>query len=869
MRLPTGEVTFLFTDIEGSTRLWEDQPEAMREALAKHDEIARIAIEQNGGVVFKTVGDAFYAAFSSGSEAVRAALEFQRGLAFQEWGRAVPRARAALHTGWADERGGDYFGPTLNRVARLLITGHGGQVLLSAATAELARSTLPEGCSLSDLGHHRLKDLQQPERVWQLAHPDLPGGFPPLRSLNFLRHNLPIQLTSFIGRDRELAEAQSQLASGKLLTMTGPGGCGKTRLALQVGAELLDAVEDGVWLVELAAIGDDSRILQAIASAVGVREEADRALLQTLVEWLRTRRLLLMLDNCEHLLDSAARVVEQVLRSCPGVRILATSRAALNVYGEKVLRVRSLPVPDPNQRASVQALMEVPSVRLFVDRASSSRAGFSVPDASARTLATVCHQLDGIPLALELAAARLRSMPLEQLEQRLSDRFRLLTGGSRTALPRQQTLRATIDWSFDLLTEPERLLLVRLGVFAGGWDLAAAEAICAVGAIDSLDVLDLLSSLVDKSLAAYDEQQGRGRYRMLATLRHYCQERVRETQDGSATSRRHLDYFAGLVRAADLDRAPAADAWDPVADDYDNVRAALDFALKSGAANEATQICLGLAGFWEARGWLREGAEALQRCVSLAGEAVDGRERARLLTAAGWFCQLVGENAPARQYHDQSLEQARASGDQETEASALNNLGLLAQAEGRHAEAAELLAASLELARGLPDERRLAARLSNLGMLEGAQSRCARASALLQEARLIYARHSDTLGEASCLCNLADVALRQGRGGDAEDLAAESSRLFTSLGYEPGMATALGNLAEAALLQGRYRVAAQRISQALSLCSRLELSGLVSELLQMSERALKGLGVSDERAVVDADPRAAVDRVLELLDQER
>jgi len=475
----TGTWTFVFTDIEGSTKLWDEKPEAMRIALAEHDAHVRHELSQQGEV-FKTIGDAFCVAFKSPSEAVTAAGGLQKSLqdkAFGEVGNL--RVRVAVHTGEAESRDNDYFGPSLNRVARLLASGHGGQVLLSQATYELVRDALPSGYTAKPLGEHRLRDLERPESIYQLTAPGLPSDFPALKSLTELPNNLPLQVTSFVGREKELADVAKLIRKNRLVTFTGSGGTGKTRLSMQAAAELLPEFEDGVWLVELAPLTEPDLVPQTVAAALKVREEPGRPLIETLVSHLRDKRLLLILDNCEHLLDAAARLADSIGKNCPNVHLVATSREPLAIGGEQVYRVPSLSTPDPKKKESVESLEQYEAVRLFIDRAVLAQPNFHVTNENAPAVAQICHRLDGIPLALELAAARVRAMPVETIASRLDDRFRLLTGGSRTALPRQQTLRATIDWSYGLLDEKEKTLLRRLSVFAGGWTLEAAEKVCA------------------------------------------------------------------------------------------------------------------------------------------------------------------------------------------------------------------------------------------------------------------------------------------------------------------------------------------------------------------------------------------------------
>lgn len=475
-------LTFLFTDIEGSTQLWERFPDAMPAALAKHDQLVRSAIEQNGGSVFKTVGDSFCAVFESASDAAHAVLQAQLALQAETWDdRFLIKARMALHTGEAHARDDDYFGNTLNRCARLLAVGHGGQILASSATETLLRDHLPEGATLKSLGSHRLKDLNQPEVIYQLVHAQLIEEFPTLRGLGSFPNNLPVQLTSFIGRERDIAEIKESLASKRLITLTGSGGVGKTRLTLQVAAEMLEQFPDGTWFVELAPVSDPALVPQVIASILHLHEEPQRPIADTLVNYLRSKTLLLVLDNCEHVLDACIRLCDAILHQCPQVRILASSREALGIVGEQSYRVQSLTLPDPRHLDSAQLAQTLESyeaARLFVERAMLSLPDFQVTESNAAAIAQICHRLDGIPLAIELAAARVKAMSVEQLLARLQDRFRLLTGGSRTALPRQQTLRAAIDWSYALLSDQEKTLLRRLSVFSGGWTLEAAEKVC-------------------------------------------------------------------------------------------------------------------------------------------------------------------------------------------------------------------------------------------------------------------------------------------------------------------------------------------------------------------------------------------------------
>ncbi len=635
--LPTGTVTFLFTDLEGSTRLWEEHPDAMQGALARHDEILRDAIAAHNGHVVKTTGDGVHAAFGRPLDAVDVAVEAQLALDSVEWATPEPlRVRMGIHTGAADLRDGDYYGTSLNRAARLMSAAHGGQIVVSLATEELVRDDLRDGAALDDLGEHGLRDLARPERVFQVTHPSLPREFSRLRSLDAFPGNLPAQVTSFVGREADLTAVANALGAARLVTLTGVGGVGKTRLALQAAAEVLPRFPDGAWLCELAAAEDPETMEQVVAAALGVAPRPGISLEASIYDALRVKRLLVVLDNCEHLLDPAGRLAEGLLQECPHVTVLATSREVLSVGGEHVVGLRSLPVPDAT--ASVDAVAASDSVRLFVERARAAKSGFAVDATNAAPIAEVCRRLDGIPLALELTSARVAAMSPGEIAGRLDERFRLLRGGRRTAMERQQTLRATVDWSYSLLTETERAVFGRLGVFSGTVDAVAAEAVTTGGEVEDWDVLDALASLVAKSMLVADEDvDGNTRYQMLETLRAYARERLDEAAESDVWRRRHAEHYA--TRAEDA--APALVGPDElvwrrrVRADLDNTRAAVFWGLDARDLDDrelairivaalATEVTLNRAagvGQWAERALPDAAATTPERRTVLLGAA--------------------------------------------------------------------------------------------------------------------------------------------------------------------------------------------------------------------------------------------------------
>ncbi|MDE2004538.1 MAG: adenylate/guanylate cyclase domain-containing protein, partial [Betaproteobacteria bacterium] len=532
---PSTVLTFLFTDIEGSTSKWEGHPEQMAQAVAGHDAVLREAVQGHGGHIVKTTGDGIYAAFPAPDDGLGAVIDIQLGLLDPAATAGLPlRVRCGLHTGAVQARDNDYFGTTINRTARIMGAAHGGQILVSQAIAEALRERLPEGVSLLDLGSVRLKGLSTSEAVFQVVHPRLEQSFPALRELEATPNNLPQQLTSFIGRERECAEVAQMLTSARLLTLLGMGGLGKTRLSLQIGADVMDLYPDGVWFIDLQAIRDGSLVASETARVLSVREEPGRPLLQTLCAHVKSRKLLLILDNCEQVIDASAELANALLRSAPDVRMLTTSRIALRVPGEQTYVVQPLPLP--SRTASFEALSQSTAVQLFVERAKLHKPAFALTEREAPAIAELVSRLEGIPLALELAAARVRSLAVADINKRLNDRYKILTGGDRTLQARQQTLRALVDWSYDLLNEQEQVLLGRLSVFAGSFSLEAAEAVCGADPLDPMDVLDLITSLAEKSLVNTEEAEDGLRYRLLETIRDYSREKLVARGEQAATA---------------------------------------------------------------------------------------------------------------------------------------------------------------------------------------------------------------------------------------------------------------------------------------------------------------------------------------------
>ncbi len=704
--LPTGTVTFVFTDIEGSMRRWEQYPTEMAQAVRRHDELMRSAVEEFGGHIFKTVGDEFCAAFDRPPNAVSAILAAQREFAGEDFSAIDGlRVRAAIHTGTADERDGDYFGRPVNRVARLLAIGHGGQVLVSGVTADLVQGALPGQASLRDLGEHRLRDLARPEQVYQLLAPDLPADFPPLRSLDVLPNNLPLQLKSFVGRESEIAEITALMGRHRLVTLVGSGGVGKTRTSLQVAANLLDDSGDGVWLIELAPFVSGDLIPSAVAQALGLALPPHGDPVANISRALKSRHVLLVFDNCEHIVASAAHVVSTILRECPQVRILASSRQSLGIEGEETYRMPSLGTPpeDDVDRLLATDAVRSAAIALFVDRAMAVDKRFALNDENASVIADICRRLDGIPLAIELAASRVKILSPRQLSQRLDERFRVLTGGSRDVLPRQQTLRALIDWSHDLLDERERVLFRRLCIFVNGFTLEGAISVGGGDDLDEVDLFDLLASLVDKSLVLAEPAADSLRYRLLGSTRLYGLEKLSDAGERDMIAGRHLQYLRDRFATLwdDKERtARRAELNEGLATELEDVRSAVDAALIRPNVLAGGWLLASIGTAWEPLGLNGEGITRNEAFLSV----VPDRELvllARLGTTLSDMLTHSGRKERALEVATQAVAVARASEDGPTLADALDKyawvnlcLGKWDDAERAHTEAEAIPGAS-------------------------------------------------------------------------------------------------------------------------------------------------------------------------------
>lgn len=834
---PTGFVTFLFTDIEGSTMLAQKHDDVLPHLLSRHKEIIKNAVESNSGVVFRMAGDSACCAFSNGRDAVNAATDAQSRLLSEDWKAAEIRVRMGIHSGEAQYNGADYTGYiTLARSNRVMSTAYGGQIIISERVYEDIKGALDDfltrGITFRDLGERRLKDVINPIRLYQVIAPGLREDFPPLKTLDARPNNLPVQLTSFVGREEVIKQLKERLQHTHLLTLTGFGGTGKTRIALQLAADVIDEFADGVFHSELSPLNDPSLIPQAIQNALGLQDEPGSSVVAGIIRHLKDKQMLLILDNCEHMIAESARICEQLLSNCPQLRIIATSREKLQCIGEQVFSIPRLEIPDDTAGLSPAQLMETESVKLFAERAVAVNPDFSITKDNSASVTELCRQLEGIPLALELAAVKTAQLTPAQISERLSDRFRLLSGGRRTALAKEQTLGAMVGWSYDMLTGSEKALLNNLSVFSGGWTLDAAEVVCSFDGMGDDSMFEMLGSLIDKSLITFDLSVSR--YSMLETIREYAALKLKESDLQASLESRHIDFFLKLAEesAVAIDKMPEKHRLDRLEAEMNNFRKAMKNSLKQERREDGVRIAINLGRFFEIRGYIAEGRNHITELLG-DPDMISSKHRARAFQWLGTFGWISGDLENAGLYYNKSLRLYRSLGNARGVSTTLGNLALIAQTRGQYEKAKllnekclksvmkigekgliadtllnsvapffhlreyekakENLKMSLEIYRGLNDMRGVSLALTNLGSIAGINHEFEDSVKYLHESMVIQRELGDTRGLAFTLESLGTISGNLGKNREAAEYFEESIRINKELGDKKNLASVLSN----------------------------------------------------------------------------
>ena len=846
--LPTGTVTFFFSDIEGSTRLIQQLGERYPDVLLAHHSVLREALAANGGHELRTEGDSFFIVFSSALQACAGAAAVQTALHAHQWpeGGAV-RVRIGVHTGEATLVGNEYLGLEVHRAARVASAGHGGQVLVSETTRGLVDHALPAGLALKDLGEHRLKDLARPERLYQLLIPGLRADFPALKTLEATPNNLPMQLTSFIGRDDQVREARQLLARSRLLTLTGPGGTGKTRLSLEIGANVLDQFPDGVYFVPLSAISDPELVPSAIAQALAISTTGRHRPIDALLDHLREKQTLLILDNFEQVLD-AAPVARQLLEGSVGLRVLVSSRTVLRVSGEQEFPVPPLALPDLKALPGLAALSQFEAVRLFIERAVAVKPDFEATNENAPAIAGICERVDGLPLAIELAAARVKLFSPPALLSRLEKSLNALGSGTRDAPARQHTLRGAILWSYDMLDDAGRRLLARCSVFARGGSLDQLEPVCGPPEDIGGDVVEALDQLADQSLLRRLPDFDEPRFLMLQTIRDFAKERLEESGDAHRIRDRHVEAFLALAQKGEPHLfGPARREWlDRLEIDHDNFRAALDWCLESGNARQAMRLAGAFWRFWQMRGHIHEGRTRMANILAMPKSQDFPQDRALALEAAGGLAYWQADMDIAQGFYDECLALTRQVGDKRAIANAIYNAGFPMTVSRKTIPRAKLLyQEALTLFRELGDDGRIARTLWGIGNANFFDKDYAAAKPALEEAQALSRRLDDRFNLAWSTHTLGLVAFNTNDIATAKKSFLEALQLFLEAQDVSGITLQLDNLSSIARKEGdplrATRLAAAAVAQ--QTATGTGLGGLLS--YQEGRTGREGLSEAD------------------------
>ena len=829
--------------------MWQEHPQSMRKSLLRHDEILKECIETAGGYVFKTVGDAFCAAFDTAMDGVHAALHAQLGLKKENWDPQTPiHVRMAIHTGEAVERDQDYFGQAVNRTARLESIGYGGQVLVSLVTAELVRDLLPENVTLKEMGARRLKDLTRPELVYQLMHPDLPFDFPELKSLETHAHNLPIQPTPLIGREEEIAAIEAMLSSPAepIITLTGPGGMGKTRLALQIGAELIEHFEDGVFFVDLSSLKDPSLMSAAVAQVLKLKESGSSSFAEIVRDYLKSRHILLILDNFEQILASRDRVVE-LARSCANLKIIITSREAIHVRGEKVFGVPPLTLPEIKEAAptDIDTMTQFEAVRLFIERATSIRNEFSVTNDNAPSVAEICVRLDGIPLAIELAAARVRFLSPEAILDLLESRLKLLKGGIKDLPERQQTLRATIDWSYNMLDDDCKCFFRYLSVFSGGFSFDAAESICTRTPEDA-NLFEGIESLVNKSFVFPEDSLGLPRFHLLETMKEYGVEKLKEEGEFEEARDKHAAYYKALVAnlCSRLHGKSLKESLDRLDKEYANIRDAIGWFHTQDKTRQVLEVCSLIWRFWQLRGHLTEGRLQIEKALQL-GKREKKTLIATALLGAGNLAKEQGEHEKALSYLKRCYLFQKDEKDSLRIATTTNELGWVLYRMDKIGDAKKVFQSGLKAAVTAGDRYLEAMHIIGIANTSWREGKNGNARANLEKAKIIARKIEDPHLEALVTANIGINEREQGHLTTAKDLYESTLKRLKEVDDQATLRGMYNNLGDIHHLLGNYEDSIRYFTLLLELSTSVGDRRFVSRARAGIAEALLAMGNTD------------------------
>ena len=815
---PTGIVTFLFTDIDGNSTSAVKDPESYQITLNKLDKLLTDIIESHNGYLFKRNNEAYCTAFSDQEDALRAAVDIQLELEEKRNIFDNIKIKSGIHTGEAEYGNGDYTGyVTLSTVHRLMSASNGGQILISGDVYEVLKDKSQDNISYRDFGKRKLKDINQSVQIYQVVHENIPSDFPPVKTTDQRWNNLPLELTSFIGRKKELREIREILSEARLLSIIGFGGTGKTRLAVHLASSLVDEFSYGVCIAELAKRSESSNILQEIMAVLKVTPDVKKDMADVLTDFLREKEVLLILDNCEHLLKESAEVTELLLKKCPSLKIIITSREPLHLTGESIINLSQMELPDPYDKKSPEEILQSESVKLFIDRAKAVKTDFKLTDKDIAAIAQLCIQLDGIPLAIELAAARVKVMPVEKILDRLKDRFNLLTGGNKSLLPRQQTLKALIDWSYDFLPEKEKLLLQKFSVFSGGWTLEASEVICADDDIDEFEILDLLSNLSDKSLVKTTENEEGHRYYLLETIRKYCDGKLTESGNTNEYRKKHFEYFYKFAENSEKGLSgPGQKEWlQRIATENENLRESIRWSMEYDP-EAALQLCVILSKFWELRSYFSEGIGYLLKALENASTA-DELWKAKAIFRTGFLYIQQGNYDESKKFLDRCLAMFRDLKDKDGEAAALLALSMIALFLTDYDELKKLAEESLKISREINNRAYIARNLQNiaLGLLQ--QGFHDEAREKIEDGISIYREIKDSVQLAKIIGNLGALDYLAGNYQKAKTVFEESLALRRELGDRQGISIALSNLGSVAYMLKEFDEAERYLEESIEI----------------------------------------------------